>query len=49
MPTMTNAEGETVPNPYYRPNPVYNRIGPGQDVQDVVFVNGVDVGLEIRY
>jgi len=37
-------------NPYYRPNPVYNRIGPSvNDVQDVVFVNGVDVGVEIRY
>ena len=36
-------------SPYYRQNPIYNRIGAGQDVQDVVFVNGVDVGLEIKY
>ena len=35
---------------YYRQNPTYNRIGPTtNDVQDVVFVNGVDVGLEIKY
>jgi hypothetical protein len=36
-------------SPYYRQNPIYNRLGAGQDVQDVVFVNGVDVGLEIKY
>jgi hypothetical protein len=37
-------------SPYFRENPVYNRIGPGaNDVQDVVFTNGVDFGVEIRY
>ena len=37
-------------SPYFRENPVYNRIGPGaSDVQDVVFTNGVDFGVEIKY
>lgn len=37
-------------SPYYRANPVYNQIGaPGSVVQDVVFTNGVDFGVEIRY
>jgi hypothetical protein len=45
------AQGGSTPesSPYYRPNPIYNRIGPGSGIQDVVFVNGVDVGLEIKY
>jgi len=35
---------------YYRPDPVYNRIGPVRDpVQEYVFTNGVDFGVEIRY
>ncbi len=37
-------------NPYYRENPIYNQIGaPGSAVQDIVFTNGVDFGVEIRY
>ncbi|MFM9026106.1 MAG: hypothetical protein ACKON7_12345, partial [Planctomycetaceae bacterium] len=37
-------------DPYYRPNPVYNRIGPtANEAQDVVFTNGVDFGMEIRF
>jgi len=37
-------------DPYYRPNPVFNRIGPGNGViQDIVFANGVDFGIEFSY
>jgi len=37
-------------SPYFRENPIYNRIGAGaNDVQDVVFTNGVDFGVEIKY
>jgi len=37
-------------NPYFRPNPVFNRIGPGNGViQDIVFANGVDFGIEFSY
>jgi hypothetical protein len=43
--------GETpVSSPYYRPDPVYNRIGPASKVaQDYVFTNGVDFGIEVKY
>jgi hypothetical protein len=35
---------------YYRENPVYNQIGPAASaVQDVVFANGVDFGIEVKY
>jgi hypothetical protein len=37
-------------SPYFRENPVYNRIGAAANaVQDVVFTNGVDFGVEIKY
>ena len=37
-------------SPYFRENPIYNRIGAASnDVQDVVFTNGVDFGVEIKY
>ncbi|MFM8414225.1 MAG: hypothetical protein ACKOCX_05820, partial [Planctomycetota bacterium] len=37
-------------SPYYRANPIYNQIGPsGSVAQEVVFTNGVDFGVEIRY
>jgi hypothetical protein len=37
-------------SPYYRPDPVYNRIGPASEVsQDYVFTNGVDFGIEVKY
>jgi hypothetical protein len=37
-------------DPYFRPNPVYNQIGPSNGtVQDVVFANGVDFGIEVKY
>jgi hypothetical protein len=35
---------------YYRPNPVYNRIGPNPaGGQEYVFTNGVDFGIEVKY
>jgi hypothetical protein len=37
-------------SPYFRENPIYNRIGAAADaVQDVVLTNGVDFGIEIKY
>jgi hypothetical protein len=36
-------------SPYYRPNPVYNRIGAVDGGQEYVFLNGIDFGVEIRY
>ena len=38
-------------SPYYRPDPVYNRIGPaaGGGPQEYVFTNGVDFGIEVKY
>ncbi|MGI9177501.1 MAG: hypothetical protein ACR2IT_06555 [Pirellulales bacterium] len=47
----TGPTGSTpVGNDYYRPNPVYNQIGPAARVaQDYVFTNGVDFGVEIKY
>jgi hypothetical protein len=37
-------------DPYFRPNPVFNRIGPSNGViQDIVFANGVDFGIEFSY
>ncbi|MEI6634976.1 MAG: hypothetical protein WCO99_00295 [Planctomycetota bacterium] len=37
-------------SPYFREDPVYNRIGPAASVkQDYVFTNGVDFGVEIKY
>jgi hypothetical protein len=45
------AQGGSTPetSPYYRPNPVYNRIGPVDGGQEYVFTNGVDFGLTVRY
>ena len=41
---------EGTPNPYFREDPVYNRIGPAASIkQDYVFTNGVDFGVEIKY
>jgi hypothetical protein len=35
---------------YYRPDPIYNRIGAASNpVQEYVFTNGLDFGVEIRY
>jgi len=37
-------------SPYFRENPIYNRIGAAADaVQDMVLTNGVDFGVEIKY
>ena len=37
-------------SPYFRPNPVYNRIGPNPaGGQEYVFTNGVDFGIEVKY
>jgi len=36
-------------SPYYRENPVYNRIGPVDGGQEYVFTNGVDFGVTVRY
>jgi len=36
-------------DPYFRPSPVYNRIGAVNGGNEYVFVNGVDVGIEFRY
>ncbi|NCA11913.1 hypothetical protein EBR56_08935 [bacterium] len=36
-------------DPFYRQNPVYNRIGPVDGGQEYVFTNGVDFGLTVRY
>ena len=38
-------------SPYFRPNPVYDRIGPaaGGGPQEYVFTNGVDFGIEVKY
>ena len=37
-------------SPYYRENPIYNRIGAAANaVQDMVLTNGVDFGVEIKY
>jgi hypothetical protein len=45
------AQGGSTPesSPYYRPNPVYNRIGPVDGGQEYVFTNGVDFGMTVRY
>jgi hypothetical protein len=46
----TGPTGQTpVDSAYYRPNPVYNRIGPVEGGQEYVFTNGVDFGLEVKY
>ena len=47
----TGPAGSTpIDSPYYRPDPVYNRIGPAANIaQDYVFTNGVDFGIEIKY
>ncbi len=35
---------------YYRPDPIYNRIGPTPNpVQEYVFTNGLDFGIEVKY
>jgi len=37
-------------SPYFRPNPVYNRIGPNPaGGSEYVFTNGVDFGIEVKY
>lgn len=37
-------------SPYYRPNPIYNRIGPNPaGGNEYVFTNGVDFGIEVKY
>jgi hypothetical protein len=37
-------------SPYFRPNPVYNRLGPNPNGgQEYVFTNGVDFGIEVKY
>jgi hypothetical protein len=37
-------------SPYYRPDPIYNRIGPNPNGgQEYVFTNGVDFGIEVKY
>ena len=36
-------------SPYYRQNPVYNRIGAVDGGQEYVFTNGVDFGLTVKY
>jgi hypothetical protein len=37
-------------SPYYRPDPVYNRIGANPNGgQEYVFTNGVDFGIEVKY
>jgi hypothetical protein len=45
------AEGGSTPetSPYYRPNPVYNRIAPVDGGQEYVFTNGVDFGITVKY
>jgi len=46
----TGPTGQTpIDSAYYRPNPVYNRIGPVEGGQEYVFTNGVDFGLEVKY
>jgi len=49
MPTMTNAQGQTVPNPYFVPNPRFNSIGAAQGGSEYVFTNGIDFGMEIKF
>jgi hypothetical protein len=45
------AQGGSTPetSPYYRANPVYNRIAPTDGGQEYVFTNGVDFGITVRY
>jgi len=45
------AQGGSTPvtSPYYRPNPVYNRIAPVDGGQEYVFTNGVDFGITVKY
>jgi len=39
-----------VENDFFRQNPVYNRIGAAEsEIQDVVFANGIDFGIEVKY
>ena len=46
----TGPTGETpASSPYYRPNPIYNRIGPTPGGQEYVFINGADFGIEVKY
>jgi hypothetical protein len=50
-PWVVKTTGTGDPNSaYYRPNPVYNRIGPNPaGGQEYVFTNGVDFGIEVKY
>ena len=34
---------------YYRPDPIYNRVGPVDGGQEYVFTNGVDFGITVKY
>jgi hypothetical protein len=47
----TGLAGGVDPNSaYYRPDPIYNRIGASPNpVQEYVFLNGIDFGVEFRY
>ena len=47
----TGPTGETpITSPYYRPDPVYNRIGANPaGGNEYVFTNGLDFGIEVKY
>lgn len=47
----TGPTGETpIASPYYRPDPVYNRIGANPaGGNEYVFTNGLDFGIEVKY
>ena len=48
--TTGPAGGVDPTSAFYRPDPVYNRIGAAPNpVQEYVFTNGLDFGVEIRY
>ena len=53
LPSATSGPGANYTDPtspYFREDPVYNRIGPAASIkQDYVFTNGVDFGVEIKY
>lgn len=49
MPTMTNAQGQEVPNPYFVPNPRFTGIGAREGGTEYVFTNGIDFGLEVKF
>ena len=47
----TGPTGETpITSPYYRPDPIYNRIGANPaGGNEYVFTNGLDFGIEVKY